>query len=519
MALLALVSIAFNPRRRVRFAWTAALTACSVFGLSFQLITASPLSLNDFERLTGLIAFSDDVAGFYGSFLLTAALWSGLGAVALNLPPFASVNDRHPVLWLLRHTSAIQMAPIVAVCLILYSRGGMGSNGLPVQFAPLSFAALLGAEKVLVPGVPPRRAVAIEPDAHKTLRNVVLIMDESVRGDYIDINHPSGIRTGLTKAGAALVNFGIASSQANCSAESNASMRFGVTRANHLRDLRANPSLWEYAKKAGYRTVYLDAQRHGAKLQNFMTQQELSQIDRFIQLDAGTAPEAKDLEIARRLLQVVGEAGPHFVYLNKMGCHFPYEGKYPAEQAAFSPTMPRTYFGNEGDPRSARPSSEGNDEQERLRFTNSYKNCLAWNSGKFFDILLADRDLSDTLIVYTSDHGQNFHEDGSPGFGTHCSNGAAPPGEGIVPLVVITQEPAALQLFGDAARINRGRASLFNVFPTLLLLMGYRAEDLNAANHFEPTLLEPLEKDKQKFLSTYFVRFGEQAVWNRIQPR
>ncbi|MFZ2650126.1 MAG: sulfatase-like hydrolase/transferase [Burkholderiaceae bacterium] len=519
MALLALACVAFSPKRRIRLLWTLVLMASSVFSLSFQLITAAPLSLNDFERLIGLIGFSDEVARFYGRFLMSAALWSALGAVALNLPPFASSAERHRALSWLRHTSAVQLLPILAICLVLYARGGMGSNGLPAQFTPLGFATLLAAERLVVPEIPPRQAVAIEHPGRAPLRNVIMIMDESIRGDYVDINHGSGVRTGLAQAGSALVNFGLASSQANCSAESNASLRFGVTRANHLRDLKVNPSLWQYAKKAGYTTSYLDAQRHGGRLQNLMDEQELSHIDRFIQLDSGTATKDRDTEIARRLRQTIDEPGQHFIYLNKMGCHFPYEGKYPADRALFTPTMRQTYFGTESAQRPSRPTAEADDVRARLLFTNSYRNCIAWNTSSFFDVLLAGRALNDTVIVYTSDHGQDFHEDGRPGFGTHCSFGPAAPGEGIVPLAVLTQEPATLEMLRAAAQINHGQASLFNVFPTLLQLMGYRTEDLSAANRFEPTLLQALAKDNQKFLSTFFVRFGQDPVWNRIRPR
>lgn len=521
LALFALISVAFSPRFKVRLAWTLVLTACSVFGLSFHLITAKPLTLSDFERLIGLIAFSGDVTAFYWNFLLTAAVWSALGAAALNIPPFVSEGEKHRVLWALRQTSALQIAPVLAICLILYSRGGMGANGLPVQFTPLGYAALLGTEKLFVPSPPPRRSVTI--DARPTrLRNVVLIMDESVRGDYLDLNHPSGARTGLASAPSAdaVVNFGIASSHANCSETSNVSMRFGVTRKNYLGDLATNPSLWEYAKKAGYSTSYLDAQRHGRGLQNFMDERELLEVDRFVQLPSDTPADQKEQEIARRLLQILSEPGSHFVYLNKMGCHFPYEGKYPASSAVFSPTMTRTYFGNESDPRVKKSSGVGeNDGRQRLRFVNSYKNCLAWNIGKFFDTLLSQQSLTDTAIVYTSDHGQDFHEDGSPGFGTHCSDGPAPPGEGIVPMAVLTREPVTRDLFRESARVNHGRASGFNVFPTLLHLMGYRLEDLDSANRFEPSLLNPLPQGEQKFLSTYFVRFGQKPVWNGIQIR
>lgn len=525
MSLLAVVAVAFNPKRQVRLPWMILLLSFSLFSLSFQLITSKSLSLNDFERLIGLIGFSENVVNFYGRFLITAGIWSLLGAVALNIPPFTTFSSCGRTLQLLRHTSTLQIATILAISLILFSRGGQGEKGLPAQYTSIAFAAMLGAEKVISPPSSGRRAVILANNGHQPIRNVIMIMDESIRGDYVGINSHSNARAPLNLGGDALVNFGMASSQANCSAESNVSMRYGVTKANYLHDLKANPSIWEYAKKTGYSTTYIDGQRYDGNLQNFMDSAEISHINRFIQLDKNIKPDEKDHWIARSLRKIIAEPGAHFVYINKMGCHFPYEGKYPDTKKMFMPTMQQTYFGNHSDPKllpqewhAQLKQSDGFEAQERLRLVNSYKNCIAWNTDEFFDVLLKDLDLKDTVITYTSDHGQNLHDDGSKQGSTHCTTGQAVAGEGMVPLAVITRDPETLRKFHQAARFNYDRASLFNVFPTLLLFMGYKAEELAATGTFEPTLLQPLPDDNQRFLSTYFVRFGQKPVWNDIKP-
>ncbi len=70
------------------------------------------------------------------------------------------------------------------------------------------------------------------------------------------------------------------------------------------------------------------------------------------------------------------------------------------------------------------------------------------------------------------------------------------------------------ELFRQAAQTNSGRASLFNLHPTLLQVMGYRPEDLARGNDFEPTLFQALPDENQRFLSDFFVRFGQKPVWN-----
>ncbi|HCY03140.1 MAG TPA: sulfatase, partial [Erythrobacter sp.] len=89
---------------------------------------------------------------------------------------------------------------------------------------------------------------------------IVLIVDESISGHYLDINHPRGVRSGLAEArpGVEIANFGVAASATNCSAGSNLVLRFAGTRDSYRRDIAVGPSLWDYAAHAGLETVYID---------------------------------------------------------------------------------------------------------------------------------------------------------------------------------------------------------------------------------------------------------------------
>src|SRR5688572_21500279 len=139
-----------------------------------------------------------------------------------------------------------------------------------------------------------------------------------------------------------------------------------------MADLKTNPSIWQYAKKAGYRTIYIDGQRHDGRLHNLMTVEERAEIDEHIQLPSATRPMDRDIEIARRLRRIIeDDRQPTFVYVNKMGVHFPYEGKYPPERAVFQPVLKQNYVGDNF----GQPQSE--DQATRTSFRNSYLNAIA----------------------------------------------------------------------------------------------------------------------------------------------
>ncbi len=75
-------------------------------------------------------------------------------------------------------------------------------------------------------------------------------------------------------------------------------------------------------------------------------------------------------------------------------------------------------------------------------------------------------------MFYTSDHGQSFHDEGRPGYGTHCSISNTDPEEGIVPFLVMSNHAKQLAAFKRASAINYNKVSHFNIAPTIYELMG-----------------------------------------------
>lgn len=512
-SIFAIVVVAFSANWAARIFWSVLWVASAAAALSFQYVTGNYISVTDVEVLMNAAAFASDAADAFGRQIMLAITASIVGLLAINIPPYMTFvrecRSRCAAM------AVVPLVPVIMIASIVYVRGGNGTNGLPGQFSVPAFLVVLGVADAKAGPSPMRNTVTATPDASEVPQTIVVIMDESVRGDALDINGGPAY-SGLEDRNAVVVNFGVASSLANCSAASNVSFRYGASRAHYLSDIQVNPSMWEYARRAGFHTYYIDAQRNGGKLQNLMTEHERSFVDRFEQIGADVAPEQKDMKVAAMLRTILGssEPGKKFIYVNKMGVHFPYEGKYPHGEARFNPTMARTYFGNQADPKvkwSVEPTPEG-----RRAIHNSYLNGVSWNVGHFFDVLLAGLHLDNTVVVYTSDHGQEFHEDGSPGLRTHCTDGPAAAGEGRIPLVLMTGDQDWLQRFRQDARLNYGAASQFNVFPTILVLMGYKLDEVGQATHVELPLSAKLDPEKQQFLSTYFVRFGRNPVWNPI---
>jgi hypothetical protein len=307
----------------------------------------------------------------------------------------------------------------------------------------------------------------------------VLLVDESIAGNYLDINNPLGVRSGLARPpeGLRVTNFGYAASIHNCSANSNAVLRFGGTPETYREALAHWPSIWAYAHAAGLRTVYLDGQSDHGALQNMMTPAERAEIDEFVQFD-GMPVEQRDMRIAALVAAHAGNGRREFLYVNKVGAHFPIADKFPQGRVRYAPVLPRG-AGSLLSWTSDRTGFHGT-PGEWVRYRNSYRNTIDWNVGTFFDRLLSDPAIANATIVYTSDHGQDLHERHNPGNNTHCGAENAAQEEGLVPLAIIGKDAASRIDWSRYLAANRDAASDFRIFPTLLVLMGYDRTALRA---------------------------------------
>jgi hypothetical protein len=302
----------------------------------------------------------------------------------------------------------------------------------------------LGVDLLLAPPPPPRGAVDIARDRNApTPRHIVWLVDESIA----EAPFAKLVKPGL--ASIAHLDFGVAASVGNCSAPAQVALRSGVDvrHATPATDLRRTPSIWAYARGAGYSTTLIDGQTAGAP-QNLMLPPERALIGVYRPMVGGIDT---DLRIADAINAQLKTDGKSFTYAVLRGVHFQYRDHYP---------------------KGAIPA----DSPVALQ----YETALHWSKGKFFERLLAGVDREAVAIVYTSDHGQNL----IPGALPHCSRDAVAD-EFRVPLLAFLPAREAAR-YAAAPRTGH---SASQIFPATLGWMGY--DRAAAAARYDEDLTKP----------------------------
>ncbi len=126
-------------------------------------------------------------------------------------------------------------------------------------------------------------------------------------------------------------------------------------------------------------------------------------------------------------------------------------------------------------------------ESEELKTTiKRYKNAIYYNDqlfGKMIDKLKEKKLYDNSLIIYTSDHGQEFFEQGNFGHNTSFSKGQI-----HVPLMI--KLPKSLQKSHLGEHINSYLTSHQDIVPSLLTLLGVKNDTSkysNGKNFFSQT--------------------------------
>jgi lipid A ethanolaminephosphotransferase len=503
----ALVATAWIPRAPVRLGMAVLLAISAAALLGYQRTTGSPLDYAAFEAMVAATGDAGEAWAQHAGTLLGAVATAMLVAVGIALPPGPSRVARSPLL-----TLPLGALALLAIIFYLRDGDGEGGRGLPAPFPPLAHAAIYGALKAIEPDAP-REAVRWPAPRRGPEGDIVLIVDESIAARYLDINDPGGVVSGLARSrpGLTVANFGVAAAATNCSAGSNAILRFGGTPDSFQRAIKVYPSIWSYARKAGLRTVYLDGQRAGGQLQNLMTPEEKAGIDDFEQFESVPVIE-RDHVLAERIAAHLANGRREFIFVNKIGAHFPVADKFPPERARYRPLPPRASGGTATDVRTV-VGRTGSPGEWRL-YRNAYRNTVAWNVGAFFNRLLPRMIRTPAVLLYTSDHGQDLHERGNPGQTTHCH--ADPLAEqGAVPLVIVDSATSPRFDWQAAARRNHDRMDHFRLFATVLALMGYDRRDI--AGRYGPDAMVPAD-GPLRFTYTFSAGLGRAPSWRVIDP-
>ena len=114
-------------------------------------------------------------------------------------------------------------------------------------------------------------------------------------------------------------------------------------------------------------------------------------------------------------------------------------------------------------------------------------NGIRWSVDDWFENLFAEsRDFRPYVFIYTGDHGQNIVDDGT--LATHCRP-RANHFEGIVPMVVFSNDAVILERLKSVKVMSYNKTSHFQAFPTLIILAGYN--EAWVRNHYGASLGEP----------------------------
>ncbi|AMQ82321.1 sulfatase-like hydrolase/transferase [Pseudomonas glycinae] len=500
----ALLLTAYIRQTFIRHLFALTLFVSAVFFDVYTRVTADYLTYSSFVSLVYSGGFIQEAAYQYRGAIIHGLLNGLLLLFGIGLKPRHAV----PVPNALR--IAAPLCGVLLLSAVLFVRAGEGARGLPIMYTPLAYLNLFGYE-ALHNTVGPREPVTLARNGPAVGHDIVLIIDESISGNYLDINAPFGVHSNLkqVRPGVQIFNYGYAASIANCSADTNITLRYGGTRADYMRINSTLPSIWQYAKKAGLRTVYIDAQRTGGNLQNLMNDAEKKDIDEFVQFDQ-TSVRDRDMAAAAKLIELLNDGKPELVLINKVGAHFPVHDKYPDAFMAYRPTLPRGQFTEVAD--TGERTGFNGQPDDWLLYRNAYKNTVLWNVGEFFARVFAQANLNNALLIYTSDHGQDLHERGNPGLNTHCG-GDPVEEEGLVPLVVIQGEQLQTLDWSAQLAVNKDRSSHYNIFPTLLQLMGYDLPGIEAV-YGKP--LSVATADAFTFNYRFNARLGARPEWKHI---
>ena len=410
-------------------------------------IAQEPLTIDMVDTLWRERAGIEAAVLSYGEAIFTIASIAVLLGLVLALPP--------PGRWALAPRFAI--APIGA--LVGVAALMVATNGRIETFPPSYSAAVMWAltqipsDHAKVARAPVEYSLPTEPLARK----IIMVVDESVRGDYLGLNtaHYDNVPA-LRAASHSLANYGVAISGTNCSAGARLMLRIGLQKAQLPDTIGLSsrlPTLWRYAHRAGFKTALVDAWWSDRAFHSYMEEAESKEIDLKLHPDDERL-YMRDMQAADRIIDLLRRDEPMLIYVNKRGAHQPYGATFPPDiDYDPSPLVARLPL-----------------DDTRRGIVRDYHKALRWSVDGFFERVMPEIARSNAVLIYTSDHGQSMFEGGYDL--SHCS-GRPNRGEVSVPLFVLAGSSDLLGMFRAEAQRAFNRASHFEVFPTLLELMGY----------------------------------------------
>lgn len=402
---------------------TVDLTAHAVYG--------RPAEIGNISALNASAAMLGAALHEYGSTIAVASGKTVLFFVPLLVKAMVCRRSRWPF-----------VVPLILMCAlsgmygyILVKRGPPALIGFPKGFSYGLGTLYIALNEVLDrPQYVPARPFGA---AHGDIRNVIVIVDESVEYDNF-----SRLFQGKRSLYA---DFGRAYSGGNCSAASNYILRKAFwprSDSGHV-GITQTDSLFALAKRQGYATTYIDNQRvlSDPTTRNYIDRAELADIDHVIENDG--VLYKRDEQTVQQIADHAA-TGKNFIFVNKAGAHFPY----------------RDYI---------EPAVVSGDR------VSDYMTAIRANSVDFL-LALQARIPDGSIVFYTSDHGQSL-----AGGATHCNTGdAITEQEYRVPFLAMATDPSLQARLQRASHTQHDRLTHLEFSESIRNAMGYQLDGMKS---------------------------------------
>jgi membrane-anchored protein YejM (alkaline phosphatase superfamily) len=326
----------------------------------------------------------------------------------------------------------------------------------------------------------PLRDVACGGSQIKQRPNIVLILLESWRFDCMTESISPHMYAFSKRSSVFLNHF----SSANCTPTGVFSLFYGI-HPTYWTAVKANaatidnPVLIDALQANGYAFgIFADShfERHKIK----------DTIFRGIDVDetfAGASPDQKDRDLTQKLIAFVDaqtDAGkPYFGFAFYKSTHFSYY--YPKDSARFLPAGKLNIVTASAD-------------RDPSAFFNDYKNSVSYVDGlvgELLDHLQATGALNNTIVVITSDHGEEFNDNHANYWG-HTGNFTG----------YQTRVPMMVYIPGKAPREVHEMTAHVDLPPTLLIEGLGCGQDVDAYSNGRD-LFGPLEGERPMVLTSY----------------
>ena len=330
--------------------------------------------------------------------------------------------------------------------LILILRGAPALVGFPKGYSYGFGSSYLQANNTLqfvksLQGTAPQVKEQLVPfTPTHAFKKIIVLIDESVEyGEFLKLKEKLENST----------DFGKSYSGANCSAGANYLLRRATwgksVGANTLLIKQVEP-LFSIAKKSGYKTIYFDNQNvlSDGAVHNYFDDEEVQKIDLVITPEDSEPKYLRDISSLKTLEKTLKNDDKVFIFINKVGAHFPYKHSIP--------------------PKLVTDDKMSNYRLAVSRSTISYLITLL----EFID--------NETVIFYTSDHGQDFKAAAS-----HCNTGGnTSASEYAVPFLVLSKRDDFNQSLGSRALQTKASLSHLEFSESVRNILGYAVKGVGS---------------------------------------